>query len=45
MPEDGLDAAAARAAAEVGSGNPRPVDADGLRALLTAAQEGRRPDT
>jgi alcohol dehydrogenase class IV len=45
MPDDGLDAAAARAAAEIGSGNPRAVDADGLRALLTAAQEGRRPDT
>jgi alcohol dehydrogenase class IV len=43
MPASGLDEAAARAAGEIGDGNPRPVDATGLRALLAAAFEGRRP--
>jgi alcohol dehydrogenase class IV len=43
MPESGLGEAAARAADEIGDGNPRPVDAAGLRALLDAAFEGRRP--
>lgn len=42
MPADGLDEAAALAVAAVGSGNPRPVDADSLRRLLQEAQEGRR---
>jgi alcohol dehydrogenase class IV len=42
MPVDGLDDAAARAVAAVGSGNPQPVDTDSLRRLLQAAQEGRR---
>lgn len=43
MPADGLDEAASRAVAAVGSGNPRPVDVDSLRRLLQAAYEGRRP--
>ncbi|HEX5497506.1 MAG TPA: maleylacetate reductase [Mycobacteriales bacterium] len=43
MPADGLDLAARRAVAEVGSSNPRPVDADGLRALLDDAHHGRSP--
>jgi hypothetical protein len=42
MPADGLDEAAERAVAAVGSGNPRPVDADGVRQLLQDAYEGRR---
>ncbi len=42
MPADGLDEAAERAVAAVGSGNPQPVDADSLRQLLQAAYEGRR---
>ena len=43
MPAAGLDEAAARAAAEIGAGNPRPVDAASIRALLDDAYAGRRP--
>jgi alcohol dehydrogenase class IV len=43
MPADGLDAAAARAADQVGDSNLRAVDAAALRDLLQAAFEGRRP--
>lgn len=44
MPASGLEEAAARAAQEIGTGNPRPVDPVGLRQLLDDAFEGRRPD-
>jgi maleylacetate reductase len=43
MAEDGLQAAAARAAHEIGDSNTRPVDAVALEDLLRTAFEGRRP--
>jgi maleylacetate reductase len=43
MPAEGLDQAADLTVAAVGTANPRPVDRDGLRALLQAAHEGRLP--
>ncbi len=43
MPEDGLRETAERAAAEVGTTNPRPVDAEAVFALLRDAWSGRRP--
>lgn len=43
MPVDGLDAAAERAADQIGDSNPRAVDAAALRELLQTAFEGRRP--
>jgi maleylacetate reductase len=42
MPEDGLDAAAERVAAEA-AGNVRPIDAAAARRLLEDAYAGRRP--
>lgn len=43
MSADDLDEAAGLTVQAVGSGNPRPVDVDGLRGLLQAAFDGRRP--
>jgi maleylacetate reductase len=43
MPAEGLDQAADLTVAAVGTANPRPVDRDGIRALLQAAHEGRLP--
>ncbi len=43
MPADGLDFAAERAVAEVGSANPRLVDKASMRSLLQDAFDGRRP--
>ena len=44
MPEDGLDKAVDLARAEPYP-NPRPLEREGLRALLRAAYEGRPPET
>jgi alcohol dehydrogenase class IV len=43
MPADGLDFAAERAVAEVGTTNPRLVDRASMRSLLQDAFDGRRP--
>ncbi|WP_314176817.1 maleylacetate reductase [Streptomyces winkii] len=43
MPEDGIPAAAEAVLGAVPTGNPRPVTADGLTALLRAAWEGAEP--
>lgn len=43
MPADGLDFAAERAVAEVGTANPRLVDRASIRSLLQDAFDGRRP--
>jgi maleylacetate reductase len=43
MPQDGLDAAAERAVAEGGAGNPRPADVREIRSLLEDAYQGRAP--
>lgn len=43
MPEDGLDAVAEQVAAAVPEGNPRPVDAHDVRALLQRAWAGLEP--
>jgi len=42
MPEDGLDFAA-QLAVRNPYDNPRPIDQDGVRALLDDAYYGRRP--
>ncbi|NLU73989.1 maleylacetate reductase [Streptomyces sp. HNM0575] len=43
MPEEGIPAAAEAVLGAVPAGNPRPVTADGLSALLRAAWEGADP--
>jgi alcohol dehydrogenase class IV len=43
MPEEGVDAVVEQVVAAVPSGNPRPVSAEAIRALLADAWAGRAP--
>ncbi len=43
MPADGIEAVVDQIVAATPADNPRPVDANAVRAILEAAHEGRRP--
>ena len=43
IPEDGLDGIADLVATDAYYSNPRPIERDGIRALLDDAWHGRRP--